>query len=109
MMIVKHILRSLSGGLKIPGTAAGSANSNILRTVSVVAPAVNRAVIDSDTLIWIPRRTIHLSAGRQDLMEFFDNKKNWGETVIKVGRSWRIDELRIRSNTDLHKLWYAVY
>jgi large subunit ribosomal protein L47 len=38
-------------------------------------------------------------------MEFFDVKKNWGETNIRTGRSWKLDELRLKSNTDLHKLW----
>ncbi|XP_046669686.1 39S ribosomal protein L47, mitochondrial [Homalodisca vitripennis] len=45
---------------------------------------------------------------RHDLMEFFDDKKNWGEDTIRVGRSWRKDELRIKSNSDLHKLWYVL-
>jgi len=46
-----------------------------------------------------------MSACRRDLMEFFDDKKNWGEVSVRVGRAWKIDELRIKSNTDLHKLW----
>jgi large subunit ribosomal protein L47 len=53
-------------------------------------------------------RQVHTSPLRLDLMEFFDDKKNWGERFVKVGRSWRVDELRIRSNTDLHKLWYVL-
>jgi len=39
------------------------------------------------------------------LMEFFDEPKNWDEDNIKCGRSWRKEELRIKSNEDLHKLW----
>lgn len=42
------------------------------------------------------------------LMEFFDDPKNWGEDYIKSGRSWNIQELRIKSNSDLHKLWYVL-
>lgn len=38
-------------------------------------------------------------------MEFFDDEKNWGANDVKSGRSWRKEELRIKSNTDLHKLW----
>lgn len=45
---------------------------------------------------------------QEKLMNFFDEKKNWGEQEVQVGRSWRTDELRIKSNTDLHKLWYIL-
>lgn len=41
-------------------------------------------------------------------MEFFDSPENWGETKIRVGREWRVEELRVKSNTDLHKLWYVL-
>jgi large subunit ribosomal protein L47 len=41
-------------------------------------------------------------------MEFFDDKKNWNENEVKHGRSWLLPELRIKSNTDLHKLWYIL-
>jgi len=51
------------------------------------------------------QRYFSVTSIRPDLMEFFDDKKNWGEQNIRVGRSWRVDELRIKSNTDLHKLW----
>lgn len=48
---------------------------------------------------------LHSTRRNCDLMEFFDKKTNWGEDEVKVGRSWRMDELRIKSNEDLHKLW----
>lgn len=43
------------------------------------------------------------------LMEFFDDIKNWGETVVKTGREWRVDDLRLKSNQDIHKLWFVLY
>ncbi|KAK0076284.1 hypothetical protein PV325_005625 [Microctonus aethiopoides] len=51
---------------------------------------------------------IHTSIKQNGLMEFFDDEKNWGENRIKVGRSWKKDELRLKSNEDLHKLWYIL-
>jgi len=41
-------------------------------------------------------------------MEFFDDPKNWGAHEIKTGRSWKLEELRIKSNADLHKLWFVL-
>ncbi|KAK7066200.1 39S ribosomal protein L47, mitochondrial [Halocaridina rubra] len=55
-----------------------------------------------------PAFSFHSSVSRRGLEEFFDDKKNWGELEVKVGRSWRVDELRIKSNEDLHKLWYVL-
>lgn len=39
-------------------------------------------------------------------MQFFDDPKNFGASEVKSGRSWTVDELRIKSNIDLQKLWY---
>lgn len=51
-----------------------------------------------------------LNAPKLDLMEFFDDKKNWSEsTKVKHGRPWRLEELRLKSNVDLHKLWYVLH
>lgn len=41
-------------------------------------------------------------------MDFFDEEKNWGKKSIKTGRPWRLEELRLKNNDDLHKLWYLL-
>ncbi|KAF5281279.1 hypothetical protein FQA39_LY05165 [Lamprigera yunnana] len=53
-------------------------------------------------------RCITRTAPLCELMEFFDDKKNWGKEEIKCGRGWKKEDLRIKANTDLHKLWYVL-
>ena len=48
------------------------------------------------------------TAARSDLMDFFDKEENWGADKVRVGREWRKDELRLKSNQDLHKLWFVL-
>lgn len=43
------------------------------------------------------------------LSQFFDDPKNFGSKKVKSGRSWRMEELRLKSNDDLHKLWFVLY
>ncbi|CAN7988460.1 unnamed protein product [Ixodes hexagonus] len=50
----------------------------------------------------------HTSCAQRGLMEFFEPKDNWGAQEVKSGKSWSTDELRIKSNSDLHKLWYVL-
>ncbi|XP_055346782.1 39S ribosomal protein L47, mitochondrial-like [Paramacrobiotus metropolitanus] len=56
-----------------------------------------------------PLRHFHTTPKRWDLMEFFDEQKNWGARDVRSGRSWTKDDLRLKSNTDLHKLWLVLY
>ena len=43
----------------------------------------------------------------EGLKEFFD-QDNFFEEKVPSGRSWNLDELRIKSNSDLHKLWFVL-
>ncbi|VDN23088.1 unnamed protein product [Dibothriocephalus latus] len=53
-------------------------------------------------------RALSLSSRLESLSEFFDSPQNWGVVSVKSGRPWRVDELRRKSASDLHKLWYIL-
>ncbi|KAM9224822.1 large ribosomal subunit protein uL29m isoform 2-T2 [Dugong dugon] len=53
-------------------------------------------------------RLLHATLSRKGLEEFFDDPKNWGEEKVKSGASWTCQQLRNKSNEDLHKLWYVL-
>jgi len=51
---------------------------------------------------------LHTSSPLRELSEFFEDSPHRGETAVRVGREWRHDELRLKSNQDLHKLWFVL-
>jgi hypothetical protein len=76
--------------------------------LSVSAPACRDLLRLPATLQPLQRCWLGLSAPRRDLQEFFEDEKVRGETKVRVGRSWKKDELRLKSNEDLHKLWFVL-
>ncbi|XP_014670640.1 PREDICTED: 39S ribosomal protein L47, mitochondrial-like [Priapulus caudatus] len=91
IQLLKNILK-----LSVSPVVQNIAGSATQRSLSVTSRCVSR-------------RGFHSSSLRQGLMEFFDNPKVYGEDQVKHGRAWKIDELRIKSNQDLHKLWFVLY
>ncbi|PIO57861.1 hypothetical protein TELCIR_20719 [Teladorsagia circumcincta] len=49
------------------------------------------------------------STGKDLFRQFYDDEANFGKSELRPkkrpGRSWTEDELRLKSNADLHKLW----
>lgn len=84
-----------------------------LRTLSTFLENHTRNI---KPVIFINIRNVHKSTPppppeepkKSKFMEFFDDEKNWGATEVKSGRSWKLEELRLKSNIDLHKLWYIL-
>ena len=68
----------------------------------------NRFNVNNLECIKITKKSFTTTASQRDLMEFFDHEKNWSKSTITHGRAWRLDELRIKSNIDLHKLWFVL-
>lgn len=70
----------------------------------------NNSTTSKNAVTTTIRREFSLQAPQCNLMEFFDSKTNWSEpNKVKHGRPWRLDDLRLKSNTDLHKLWYVLH
>jgi len=101
-----RLLSVVSGGTSVTSLLTMMSLGLAFRGLSICRPLM--AASSSPLSMRIPRATIHLSPIRRDLYEFFETEKNRGEQTVRVGREWRKDELRIKSNQDLHKLWYVL-
>lgn len=76
----------------------------ISRAQTAFLPGALRAVNGNYS---VAARSINTSSVRCGLNEFFDEDQYDSDKAI-VGRPWRKEELRIKSNRDLHKLWYVL-
>ncbi|KAL7034581.1 hypothetical protein ACKWTF_008015 [Chironomus riparius] len=92
---------------------------NLIKRTTFAAQLLNRSIFNNSLyngIKYCVTRNIHLSQPAHDinedvnnkLMEFFDVPKNWNENEVKHGRSWNLAELRIKSNSDLHKIWFIL-
>uniref|UniRef100_G3MKH2 Large ribosomal subunit protein uL29m n=1 Tax=Amblyomma maculatum TaxID=34609 RepID=G3MKH2_AMBMU len=98
---------------------------------SVARSSLCRAASLSRTSTAACYSALHTSCVQHGLMEFFEPKDKWGADEVRAGlhspcirriqririvsssatkrrKPWSKDELRIKSNSDLHKLWYIL-
>lgn len=88
----------------------GNKNSIVSKTLLKSCPAILSTTQDTNPSYNIMSKCkFSTTQKRFDLSEFFESKLNISEETIKHGRPWRIEELRIKSNSDLHKLWYVLH
>lgn len=90
-------------------TTSSTSSLSLLNSSSKRNPLIDGSANVAVALAYQQVAKFSLFTPRLGLMEFFDDKKNWTEMVkIKHGRAWRVDELRLKSNVELHKLWYIL-
>lgn len=95
-------------------TALNFSNKNLVASSSTLlksCPAIFSSTNETrkNTNFTVLKSNFSTTHPRFDLSEFFESKLNISEETIKHGRPWRIEELRIKSNSDLHKLWYVLH
>jgi len=91
-------------------TIAADAGS-VLHSTSCLSSAASSRTLLTPCLNEANRvtcRSFAVSTLRQSLLDFFDEEANWDKDDTKTGRPWKLEELRIKSNVDLHKLWYVL-
>lgn len=113
-MLLKKVLNNISR-LNL-GSAIQSASRS---TMASAAASSSSSPLFAKTSLLLANReqsqqyqvaNFSLLTPRLGLMEFFDDKKNWTEMIrVKHGRPWRVDELRLKSNVELHQLWYVLH
>jgi len=91
---------------------------NVLNHFPKFTPLLSKSLLSIASPILQPKPNVitstklHFSTTstrRADLMQFFDTKENWKESKVRHGRPWKMEELRLKSNTDLHELWYILH
>ncbi|XP_078267055.1 large ribosomal subunit protein uL29m [Rhinoraja longicauda] len=88
--------------------AAAAARSS--RAGLVISTQLQKTGLGTEnwTASWQQCRGLHATHSCRGVEEFFDDPNNWGEPTVKSGAPWTAKQLRVKSNEDLHKLWYVL-